>query len=179
VTDSGVRVNDGIALSFQGDVALVLWKAASRAHRLVWLRRELDARPDLDSFVVCQLILPTSNPPDGPANAEAKRLLKAVSGRMRRIVSTALGDTMWVSIVRAVMRGMVLVTGQSHVAVIASTVPEALGRVHEVRSEKTPSGTALLAACMELAQSLDVTLPGLSSGLYAAVDPAAAPTSKR
>lgn len=178
MTGSGIRVGDGVAVSFQGDVVILMWKAASRAHRLAWLARELQSRSDLESFVVLQVILTSSSPPDGPANAEARRLLKSISGRMRRIVSVALGDSVWTSIVRAVMRAMVMVIGQSHLAVVTATVPEALGKIHEVRTEKTPSGTALLAACADVAAALHVQLPGLS-GVYSAVDASVPPASRR
>src|SRR5262245_17122898 len=112
MTSSAIRIGDGVAMSLHGDIIVLLWKSASRQHRILWLGRQIsELTAPLDSYVVLQLILPSSNPPDGAASAEVKRLIKSVEGKMRRLVSVPLGDTMWASIVRSVMRAMVVVTG--------------------------------------------------------------------
>jgi hypothetical protein len=157
---SKVEVFDGVAFLSRGDVVLALWKAPARIHRAKWLFDHVDRviaeRPG--GVLAAYFILSSSSPPDGPARAENQRRIQAIGASFRRLLLVPIGDALWTSIVRTVMRGVAIVTGNKNLAV-ANGVADALDKLLAARSERTPSRRELEAAVAVLFDALGVGRP--------------------
>jgi hypothetical protein len=90
------------------------------------------------------VVLPTADPPDGPTRAENNARLRRVGARLRRLVTAPVGDAFRMSVVRAVMRGLALLQGQTRTHVIADTVEGGVMRLLEVKTEQTPGRARIL-----------------------------------
>jgi hypothetical protein len=134
-----VHACDGVATVGSGDVLFVLWKLAPTVERYDWFESRLDEfAAQQASFVICQLILPTSTPPNARIRARTRETLARLRPKLRRVVSVPLGDALWMSVVRVVMRGMAIVTGHAETSTIASTLHEGLDQVTAAASSNTP-----------------------------------------
>jgi hypothetical protein len=153
---SRVKSSDGMAFLASGDVFLILWQQPSREHRVRWAFDQMDAAlaAQSGSMIGMQLVLPTSSPPDGPARAETYARMRLVGGRIRRLVTVPLGDALWVSLVRTIMRGLMLVTGQSKVQFVADDEEQGLDTLLQAASATTPSRRFLVAGFDEMRTTL-------------------------
>ena len=152
---SAVETFDGIAAARCGDVLLVLWKLPATLERFAWLEERLAELERAEpSFVLVQLISSSSSPPDAKLRARVRTVLRGLEGRMRHLVSVPLGDALWMSVVRVIMRGMTLVSGQGQRSSVASSAKEAFDVVAAVAQPATPSRNeleeTLLAMCVAL-----------------------------
>jgi hypothetical protein len=141
---------DGVASVLAGDVLLVLWQAPVRIARVHWLTAEMErataASPS--GLLVLMLILPTSNPPDAECRAIAKETMLRLSKKLRLTVTVPLGDAFWTNIVRTIMRGMMLITGQSATQQVVASEREGLERIRQAGSASTPP-TAHLSSLID------------------------------
>ena len=131
-----------------GDVFLTLWSGAATVENTRWMNdhiRKLMAQ-NPGGVVVLMLILPSSTPPGGQAREEAKSMLKEAGKKMRRMVTVPLGDALWSSVVRTIMRAMFMMSGQSASHVVAATEDEGLVRLSDAASPATPEMAALRSA---------------------------------
>jgi hypothetical protein len=153
-----VLVNDGIAYVTLGDMILVLWKDAARVHRLRWLFDQVDAAvaKHPGGIVGLQLVLPSASPHDGPARNENSVRMRKLGGGLRRLVTVPLGDAFWVTIVRAVMRTLALLSGQSKVQFVANSEDQGLDLALQAASADTPSRQEVIAALDEMYAALGV-----------------------
>lgn len=139
---------DGLALAMMGDTVLTLWQGPSRAARVRFLFEKtqelLINQPG--GVLVCQEVLPTATPPDGPARAENAAQLAAAHGQIRRIVTVPVGDAFSTSVVRTAMRGIFLLSGHSKLHLVASTMDEGMSLILEKAGPRTPSREALWEA---------------------------------
>ncbi len=156
-----VAAGDGVAFVVHGDVVLTLWKEPARVARGRWL---FDATErgiaERGSFVLIQLILPSSSPPDGPMRAESSVRIKRWGERLRRVVSIPLGDALWISVVRTIMRAMFILQRNATTQVVASDIASGLRLVRDVSSVETPSFEALKSDIAALFVALKVPVPG-------------------
>jgi hypothetical protein len=137
----GIQTYDGVALAVRGDTLTTLWKSPARLHRTKWL---FDAADELSAhspggLLALMIILPTADPPDGPARAENARRLRALGPSVRRLVTVVVGDDLWQSIVRTMMRAMFLPYGGSRRLVLESTIEDGIARLLESAGPATPS----------------------------------------
>ena len=150
-----LEVFDGVALGTQGDAMLTLWKSGSRAHRLNWMfefsEKFIVTQP---SFVIMQVILPSSEPPDGDARKAISRQLEKLRPHMRRLVTVPIGDSFRISIVRSVMRAVALLSGLSGVQVIAADEEIGIRKLLEAASKDTPSAAELKQSMRALHDAL-------------------------
>lgn len=136
---------DGVAVLARGDAVLIVYQRAARLHRTRWLFDRVDEylAERSDDVVVFMVVLPTADPPDGPTRAENSTRLKKIGKRLRRLVTTPVGDAFRMSIVRTVMRGLAILQGQAGVCFVTNTIDDGLRRVTAVASPKTPSRARL------------------------------------
>ena len=122
---------DGVAAVAAGDVLIVLWRAAARVHRARWVHGQVEriAKRAATGFVLVQLILPSSNPPDKACRDEATATFKTYRGVMRQMLTVPLGDSLWTNIVRAIIRAAVVLTGNAAQHEIASSVADAIAKI--------------------------------------------------
>ncbi len=150
-----VAAFDGLVVACAGDVLFALWQKPASAARLDWLEQRMEAMAsDYDTFVVCQLILSSSTPPDAALRARVREAMRRFEGRMRYLISVPLGDAIWMGIVRVIMRGIAIISGHAATSSVAATAEEALERIAWAAGGRTPDRDALvaavLAACSEL-----------------------------
>jgi hypothetical protein len=154
---SGLETHDGIAVRACGDVLVVMWREASRIERIRWLGRCIDERIAAnESVVCCQIILASSSPPDAPARREGQALFERTGESIRRLVTVPVGDDLWMSIVRTILRGMAIVSRQPVEQRIASNLRQGLDYVHEVAGPRTPQRHELAATVPQLCAALEV-----------------------
>ena len=66
---------------------------------------------------------------------------------------------MWLSVVRSIVRGVLLASGHSKRQVVSATLREGIERLQEVAGPKTPTVATLHVALGALCQSLGVKVP--------------------
>jgi hypothetical protein len=156
---SKVETNDGVAASVRGDLVLSLWQSSARVHRTRWFFDILDAAAarNPDGIMAMLIILPTASPPDGPARAENATRLRKLGKSVRRVVTVPLGNPVFVTVVRTVMRAMFLVQGQSEVQMVESSILTGIRRVLEGGSPLTPGRAQVEADVTALYHALQLT----------------------
>ncbi|HEV8550885.1 MAG TPA: hypothetical protein VGQ57_17685 [Polyangiaceae bacterium] len=140
-------VNDGVGVLVRGDACIIVYQKPARINRTRWLFDVVDAvlaetNFDIVGFLI---VLPTADPPDRPTRDENVRRLRKISHRVRRLVTTPIGNAFKVSLVRTVMRGLNILLGHSDSRFVTDTVPEGLAHLVAVKSARTPSPEQILA----------------------------------
>ncbi len=134
-----------------------MWKAPARIQRFRWLEPFVDSiGKDYDTFVICQVILSSSDPPDAETRAAARRKFQQLENAMRRLVSVPVGDALWMSVVRTIMRGVAIVSGQRKMQTFAADVSEGIDQILAAGSGHTPPRKELERAIFALCEALDV-----------------------
>lgn len=151
-----IIVHDGVAFCGVGDAALVIYASPARIHRTRWLFDRFDAFVDSIDTTMCALmvVLPTADFPDAEVRAENERRIKLLHGKYRRVVTVVIGDGLRLNLVRTIMRGMFLVTRQSHLLIVASSVEEGLQQFQREASPRTPAPPMLLATLRAMGREL-------------------------
>jgi len=151
-----VLANDGVAVAVRGDVLTVLYKEPARLHRSRWVYDLADRLVERSPHGIAALmvVLPTSDPPDGPARAENSSRLRKLGPSLRLLVTVPVGDDLSRSIVRSVMRATaVLHRGPSRL-LLSDTLEEGIARLLESATPMTPSFDRIAddvsALCVEL-----------------------------
>lgn len=154
-----VEKGDGVAVGTAGDVVFMLWRDPARMERIVWfnghLHRAMAANPG--GIIGVQLIMPTSSPPDAAARAKAAEFLADPALKVRKMVTIALGDGLWQSLVRTIMRGMLMMNRQKNPGVVVATEDEGLAEVAKLATPATPPRDILRLRIAELYKTLDIT----------------------
>jgi hypothetical protein len=102
------------------------------------------------------IILPTSAPPDRATSLEnAVRLLK-LRPSMRKTVVVVLGESVWQTVVKGVLRA-VMPWSASRLA-FASAVDEGIAKLLKAAGPKTPKQAAVRRDVLALYAALDPTL---------------------
>ena len=151
-----VKARNGLAMVAEGDALIVLWRAPASVELWEWNVEELGqlAARHPDGVVFLDLILPSSNPPNAALRAIIRADLQRLGPKLRKLVAVPLGDGLWLSVVRTIVRGTLLITGQSKQQVVVATLAEGLDRMQEHGSPATPSREVLRVATDALLQSL-------------------------
>ena len=151
-----VVVSDGFAFAHGGDTAVLVYKAPARLQRIRWTFdriEELAARKAPINGLL--IVLESSDLPDAASRAENTRRMVELRGRLRRVVTVVLGDSMRVSLVRTVMRAMFLLQGMSRVQHIVSSVDEGLQTLLSEPTTEMPTRAQLEATLTEIARRLE------------------------
>ena len=154
-----IEVVDGVATQVAGDTVVVLWSAPASPERWRRLQRHCEQVAHESPFgMVClDLILSTSAPPDSALRAEIQECIRGLGPKMRRLVVVPLGDSTWLSLVRTLVRAVLLVSGRSKQHTVVSTVAEGIEAVLEVKSPDTPSREQLTQISRGLFRALEVS----------------------
>ena len=136
---------------------------------MTWLFGHLDTLCHVhpDGVLFAQLIAPTSAAPDRASSAEGSRHLKVLMPRVRRMVTTPLGDAMWLMLVRTIMRGFFLLSGSGDKHFVASNVDEAIAKLAEKATANTPSRVEVKQDLAALFKALDATPPWVAGAASA------------
>lgn len=157
---SGFERFDGVAVAVSGDLLVALWSAPGTLERMRWLGQQLDAFAagggDGD-YMLLMVILRTSTPPEAPARAESNAIAKRLGGRVRLVVTVPLGDSLWLLVVRSVMRTTLVLSGNSKKLSIANSEAEGIRQIISARRDATPGAHEIEAMLSGLYSQLAVT----------------------
>jgi hypothetical protein len=160
-TTTKLKVGDGVAVLTDGDTFVVLWQEGVTKERWEWHRAHLEAaRREAGSIPCLSLILPSSEQPAAPVRRTMQDDFRAMGKSLRRFVAVPLGDSLRMTLVRALIRSMLLLSGQSTQQGIAASVDEALEQLKGFAGPKSPSVTMLRAHIRSLCEALG--LPSLT-----------------
>jgi hypothetical protein len=152
-----VKTRDGVATVAVGNVLFAMWKAGASVERWrICVVSELEALMQKypEGIIHVQLILPSSSPPNGATRTAVQTDVRRIGPKMRRLVTVAIGDSIWQSVVRTLVRTMLLLSGHAKQQVVAATVGEGLDKVAEV-APRGPSRAELQAGVDALYAALD------------------------
>jgi len=138
---SGFESSDGIAVAVSGDLLVALWSEPGTLERMRWLGARLDAFAGHRSegeVLMLMVILPKSSPPQAAARAESNSIARRLGGRTRLFVTVPLGDSLWLLVVRTVMRTTFLLSGNAKRLSIANTEADGIRQIVEARRDATP-----------------------------------------
>jgi hypothetical protein len=135
-----LQVKDGVAVGCRGDLVLVVYQAPARLHRTRWLFDMLDkaAAANPDGIRGLMVVLPTADPPDAKTRAENATRLRKLAPSVRLMVTVPVGDALWISVVRTVMRAMHLIEGRSRNQAVMTSLETGLDRLYEASGARTP-----------------------------------------
>lgn len=132
---------DGIAVAVSGDLLVALWSEPGTLDRMRWLGRQLDkftADRGEGEALMLMVIHPKSSPPEGAARAESNAIAKRLGARARLVVTVPLGDSLWLLVVRTVMRTTFVLSGNAKRLSIAGTEADGIREIVAARREATP-----------------------------------------
>jgi len=154
---------DGIAVARSGDTLVALWSEPATLSRMRWLGSKLDhfaAKREDGEALMLMVVLPKSSPPEGEARTESNAIAKRLGNRARLFVTVALGDSMWLLVVRTVMRATFLLSGNSKRLSICATEAEGLRQISAARRPTSPGIRDIEGMLNELYVRLSVVRAG-------------------
>jgi hypothetical protein len=154
---SGVASYDGLATIVRGDTIVILWKAPARTLRARWLFDRVDklAAQHPEGFMTLMIILPSSAPPDGQTVKESRARLAKLDPAMRKTVISVVGDSVWQSVARGVLR--ILMPAMRSRLAFAKDNDDAIARLVKSGTKHTPTAAELAEDVRALYEELDVT----------------------
>jgi hypothetical protein len=128
-----VQTYDGVGVVQRGNLVLMLYNADARLHRTRWIFDRADelAKRNPGGIYVLIVIAPGSGLPDAATRAENATRFNKLGPNLKMMVTVAIGDDFRVSIVRTLMRAMILLSRQSARHVVAVTEAEGIARLLE------------------------------------------------
>ncbi len=159
------QVCDGVACNVAGDVVVTLWtrSVSERTWRFQMdlIERRIAAHPE--GIVVINLVMGPHSMPEPYMSERMREDYRRIGGQVRRLVMAPLGDSLWTSVLRAVVRSMVLIIGFSKKLRLVDNMVDALASAREVASPATPSLTVLAQMTNELHLALGLLSPSDAS----------------
>jgi hypothetical protein len=155
------QVLDGIAMTHAGDVVLTLWSRPVTAENWAWHFAMLDqvGRAHRQGALAINVILTVTSMPDAQMRGLMQKDYTLLGARLRHMVAIAVGSSIWVSVLRAMLRSMAQLAGVSSRLSIVATLDDAMIAVTPVASGKTPSETELRRMIATLYLALDLVPP--------------------
>lgn len=152
-----IETFDGVGVAMLRDTVIVWWVSPSTTARVQWSfdMAEKARATSPKGVLVLQIIPPSSSPPDAEARKVALERFTALGPLIRKMVAVPLGDDLWAIVVRTIMRGIFLVSGNSKVLRVADR-DSALDVLFEAACETTPSRAEVLTAIDELARVMEL-----------------------
>ena len=157
MSDVAVSVEGGVACIVFGDTLVTLWREPPSVARWVWHVAQLErvAIAHGQAVVSLHLILPSSTPDSG-TRARMQADLKRMGHKLRRLVVVPLGNSLWMNLVRPLVRTVLLLSGQSNRLAVVDSVSLALEQVRAAASATTPTASELRAGIAALCSALNV-----------------------
>ncbi|HSY20906.1 MAG TPA: hypothetical protein VK841_02270 [Polyangiaceae bacterium] len=155
-----VEVRDGVGLVPVGDTLIAFWKAPPTLDRWRFQlnRMEMLAASRPDGIVCVALITEWATPPDAKVRQAMQADYRRMGTKVRRLVVIPLGDSIWLSIVRPIVRGVLMLGGHAQRHRVVATIQEGLEAVRAVAGPTTPSSHELREALSGLSAVLGVAL---------------------
>lgn len=152
----GVEVHDGVGLAQMGDAIVVLWSKPATAERWQYqlTRLERVAASCRDGVLVLLVIPSVDTPPGEAVRAEMQAALRRLGPKLRRLVVVPLGHSLWLSVIRTTMRGLIVASGQGQRHRVAGSVSEGLKQLHETAGVETPPVDELMKGIEVLSLAL-------------------------
>jgi hypothetical protein len=151
-----VEVWDGVGLLEMGDTLIVLWTEPATMER--W-RHQLKRMTSMaascpQGILVLVVILAVDTLPEASVRDDMQAALRRFGTRVRALVAVPLGDSVMLSLMRTLLRGLLVVSGQSHRHRLTPGVSEGLRQLLEKAGAETPSFEDLAKGAEELATAL-------------------------
>jgi len=158
---SNVEVRDGVALTQLGDTLLVIWREAATLDRWNYQlnRIETMAASRAAGILCLTLIAGLATPPDAAVRQQMTDDYRRMGTMVRRLVVVPLGDSVWIGVVRALVRAILLLSGHARRQRVAGTVDEGLAQIRAAAGPETPTLRELKAGLVALSSALGLTLP--------------------
>lgn len=152
------EVNGDVALAASGDVIVVVWSGAMTHVHWRWYLDALKHAATLNAsgVMALHLILPSSTPPAAPLRAQIQRDLREVGPALRHMIVAPLGTSIWVSLVRTIVRAVLVISGHASHLSLVSNVDEMLSAARQASSPRTPSADELKLILSELHRALGI-----------------------
>jgi hypothetical protein len=153
-----VHAEDGMAMTSLGDTLITIWRdqpvLSSWLHHAKAL--ETLANESGEPIVLLHLILPSSPPPGSEARHRMQSDLRRLGDKVRRMIVVPIGGSLWMNLVRPIVRTVLLLSGHAKRHSVADSVVEAIRQVRAAGSARTPPERELRAAIGTLCVSLGV-----------------------
>jgi hypothetical protein len=150
------RLGDGLATAVVGDVIIVVWKSPATLERWQWLNAQgeaLHARSP-GGLIYFYLILSSSTPPNAATRTKMQAEFRRLGPKLRRLVVVPLGDSLWKSLVRTIVRTVMLLSGLSKQQIVAASIDEGIDRIMDAAGPNTPTRAELRAGAEALLRVL-------------------------
>ncbi|HEU4535131.1 MAG TPA: hypothetical protein VFS00_13480 [Polyangiaceae bacterium] len=150
------RLGDGLATAVVGDVLIAVWQSPATVERWQWLKAQVDAllTRSPGGFVCFYIILSSSTPPNAALRTKMQAHFRRLGPELRRLVVVPLGDSLWKSVVRTLVRAIMLVSGRAKQQAVAASIDEGIDRVLDVAGPNTPTRAELRAGAEALLRML-------------------------
>jgi hypothetical protein len=151
-----IEIFQGVGVAILRDTVIVRWLTPATEARVRWAfeMAEKVRVGNPQGVLVCQLIARSSSPPNAAARRVAQQRFSEIGHMIRCMVAVPLGDDLWTSLVRTIMRGVFLISGHSKSLRVVASEEAALDLLGELAVEGTPSTAELRAAITELDRAL-------------------------
>src|SRR5450432_222256 len=115
MTSKSMEVRDGVGLLSMGDTLLVLWAKPASLDRWGFQlnRMEKMVVSRVEGILVLVIIMSVDTPPDVTVRNDMQAAVHRLGPKLRRLVAVPLGHSVWLSIIRTVVRGLLIVSGES------------------------------------------------------------------
>jgi hypothetical protein len=134
-----VPVRDTVVLLIKTELTIGGWRVLeSQLSRL--------AAEEPAGACLLSLNLPGATVPNATTRVAAQTFLRQMGPRLRRIVAVADGDSVWLSVLRTVIRAIGVLSGRGKQTFVVANLDEALDRLAEVAGPGSPSRGEFLEA---------------------------------
>ena len=153
-----VHSEEGMAMVVLGDTLITLWRdqpvLSSWLHHMHAVNELATASGE--PVLLFHLILPTSTPPGSDARTRMQSDLRVLGEKVRRMIVVPVGSSLWMNLVRPIVRTVLLLSGQAKRHSVADSVEQGIVMVRQAGSVRTPRERDLRAAITSLCNALGV-----------------------
>jgi len=153
-----VHAEDGMAMVALGDTLITLWRDQPILSN--WERHTIAvdalATAHGEPILLFHLILPSSTPPGHEARSKMQADLRRLGEKVRRMIVVPVGGSLWMNLVRPIVRTVLLLSGQAKRHAVADSVEQGIMQVRAARGARTPRERELRAGIAALCDALGV-----------------------
>lgn len=127
-------MDDGVAAAILGDTLIVVFRKPASPARWAFHLRLMERMAETPGGILCLLLIAeSSSPPDTALRREMQAAFRGLGPSMRKLVVVPMGTSIWMSVVRTLVRATLLLSGHSDRQLVASSFDDALDRLRELR----------------------------------------------
>ena len=120
----------GLAMTVVGVTLLLFWRVTASVARWLWqighVRLLAERYPQ--GVIIVSVILESSTAPNGALRKRMQADFKALGPAMRRMVAAPVGNSFWLSVVRTIVKGVMIMSGQSDRQRVAESLEQGIRR---------------------------------------------------